>query len=407
MDPTMPCTSSGGIPHMRGGPGHWWLASGGGGGSGGLPCAHSNVQRPPGRGLQLDSQSMPGKRAVLGTFKTCHGDSPPDPVGRNGFLDSAPFPDYLEGVRGGRGKPGVMLQAIAIRTHWKWRKGVLHPFESGIRSCGGPPLVQSEVDVGHARPPERYAVGSSPPIRESSMQYGVLSMQTAGCGMGRGGPPWREVRCREVDVGHTSPPERHAVGRSGPIRECRMQYGVCHMQTAKRGRAQPSCLIECHRAVRSGVSISAVGPPRIPVSTVGRTLSSTTAPRTPWLALRHREVDGGDRRGDDHSLRSASWHGCTPPIGYDRAREWMVHVRGDCWSSSRQQIGTRSRVRNRASTTRSCTSDAEHEFSRTCIPGRFPMLLLRDTRGPQLLLMRTASTGKGVVGQSQLYEASS
>jgi hypothetical protein len=83
--------------------------------------------------------------------------------------------------------------------------------------------------------------------------------------------------------------------------------------------------------------------------------------------------------------------GSGPPNGCNRAREWISRVRGDCWTMKR------SRPRNKASTTRSCTSDAEHEFSRTRSPGLYPMQSFRDTRGPQLLLMRTTSARAGSV----------
>jgi hypothetical protein len=97
--------------------------------------------------------------------------------------------------------------------------------------------------------------------------------------------------------------------------------------------------------------------------------------------------------------------GITPPIGYDRAREWICHVRGDCWCRSVLQTGNRNRLRNKASTTRSCTSDAEHEFSRTRSPGLHPMLSFRNPRCPQLLLMRPSLFCKGEVGGRQVHEA--
>lgn len=77
-------------------------------------------------------------------------------------------------------------------------------------------------------------------------------------------PPWLAVRHREVDVGHVNPPERHAVGSSGSISDCRLS--ICDWRL---GRGSP-----------------------------------------PWLAVQHREVDIGHRprgaptRSESHPERS-------------------------------------------------------------------------------------------------------
>lgn len=218
------------------------------------------------------------------------------------------------------------------------------------------------------------------------------------------GPPWLAVRHREVDEGHIRPPERQAVGRGGSNCNCGMRIGDCGL-----GCNDPHWLA---------------------VSSVGRTFSSTTAVPPHWLAVKHREVDAGDRgggnrrranlpprdllkvSGDTHrtfrrcvgSGRCEGSHaqgGISPPIRYDRAREWISHADGSLplvWKDPKRTFGRcagRNRTRNKASTTRSCTSDAEHEFSRTRSPGWHPMHSFRDTRGPQLLLMRPTSVGKG------------
>jgi hypothetical protein len=275
-------------------------------------------------------------------FTNAIGSSVPIPVARHGPLKSASPPGYLEGVCGCRGIPGIMLQGPAIRPHWKWRKGVLYPFASAGCSSGGPPRTQSEVDVGHwprgapknrKRHPERSpepgegrSEGSAVVVQILLTCETVLRMTNSP----GNGPPWLAVCHCEVDVGRWprgAPPQkiRH------PERRPELAWG--ELVEPLEGRSEGSATFD--------------------------------------QILRPCEA----------GLRMIKSLGCTPPIGSNRAREWMVRVRGDCWSNPIRQTRNRSRVRNKASTTRSCTSDAEHEFSRTCSPGRFPMLLLRDTRG--------------------------
>jgi len=118
----------------------------------------------------------------------------------------------------------------------------------------------------------------------------------------------------------------------------------------------------------------------------------------PWLAVCHREVDVGH-------CGLPAWQpvGCTPPTRYERARESIARlVVGTRITSNRSKVrlnATRTFERYRA--TRSCASDAEHEFSRTRCPDRYPMLSFRDPRGPQLLLMQPTSVGKDVASDSK------
>ncbi|MBF8296898.1 MAG: hypothetical protein HW389_3443 [Bacteroidetes bacterium] len=109
------------------------------------------------------------------------------------------------------------------------------------------------------------------------------------------------------------------------------------------------------------------------------------------------------------------WRGCTPPIRYKRAREPIARL--VVRNTSNLHTGNLPKVdvctkrtfgrcnTGRCRATRSCVSDAVHEFSRARSPGRYPMLSFRDPRGPQLLLMRPSSLCKGVVGQPHNDEA--
>lgn len=137
----------------------------------------------------------------------------------------------------------------------------------------------------------------------------------------------------------------------------------------------------------------------------------------PWLAVQHREVDVGhlgppDRQavGSSGSIHNCqlliiNWQLCsTPPIRYERARESIARLVVITSNLPKVHVNAKATL-GRCKTTRSCASDAEHEFSRARSPGLYPMLSFRDTRGPQLLLMRPSSLCKGVVGHSQLYEA--
>jgi len=143
----------------------------------------------------------------------------------------------------------------------------------------------------------------------------------------------------------------------------------------------------------------------------------------PWLSMRHREVDvgrtfssttgigppthrnlftrttirsGGPKVWEDPKRTFGRYEGC------ERARESIarlvvitsnlpkVHV------NAKATLGRCNTGRRRA--TRSCASDAEHEFSRTRCPGRYPMLSFRDPRGPQLLLMQSSLLRRREVG---------
>jgi hypothetical protein len=94
-----------------------------------------------------------------------------------------------------------------------------------------------------------------------------------------------------------------------------------------------------------------------------------------------------------------------PPIGYERAREWISHVRGDCWCRSEHFKRHRSRLRMIASTTCSFASDAAHEFPRIRSAGLFPRRLFRRSGYPQLLLMQPTLWSRREVDDTQTSKA--
>ena len=356
MDSSSACTSSGGIPHRRGGPADGRLARSD------LDVSHGAL--------------------------------------KNEHRLSERGPERFEGR--GEGS-AAMVRILSARLGASTRAG----------GCADEPALGMASRFGSGPPwLDTRPVGR--PARRRCITRVGGSVGSAGAA----DPTWLDVGHREIDVGHVRPPVRQAVGSSPPVRKSSMQYGVCSMRTVISGRGQPSRFIERPPAGGSGASTSATGPPMIAVSTVGRAFSSTTAVDPPWLAVRHREVDvgyrgGGHRRcgdlppgdllkvsADSHRTfrrcvgsgrwaRSHAQGGISPPICNGRALEWISRVRGDCWSMNRN------RLRNKASTTRSCTSDAEHEFSRARSPGWYPKLSFRDARCPQLLLMRPSSVCKG------------
>jgi hypothetical protein len=247
------------------------------------------------------------------------------------------------------------LSMIAQRTNkcsGPWRCGGKRPLARG--DTGGDDLSKGEMPSIRAF---GRVQGSGPPIRECSMQYGVWSLETARCGMGRGGPPWLAVQRREVDIGHR--PRGAPTLRNLPTRTTAV---VC-------------------RIVRSG------GPK------VWKDSNRTF----------------GGHEGCER------WRGSTPPIRYKRAREPIARL--VVRNTSNLHTGKLPKVdvctkrtfgrcnTGRCRATRSCVSDAVHEFSRARSPGRYPMLSFRDPRGPQLLLMRPSSLCKGVVGQPHNDEA--
>ena len=94
------------------------------------------------------------------------------------------------------------------------------------------------------------------------------------------------------------------------------------------------------------------------------------------------------------------WRRVVPPIGFDRAREWMCDVRGDCWCRSEQLIRHRNRLGILALTTRFFARDAVHEFPRIRSAGLFPMKLFRISGCPQLLLMQPTLCSRREVGDT-------
>lgn len=363
MDPTMPCTSSGGIPHSRGGPGHCRLARSEIGGFGGSPPAHGDVQWPPGRSLLFVEQSQPGKPASRDTEISCRGGSVPKSAGRNGPVESASPQANLEEVCGCRGNPGVMLRSTAIRPHWKWREGVLYPVESagepsaaggrltragdwlGVEllserarqstacSSGGPPKTQirhREVDVGcwprgapiqSRRHPER-SEGSAICDQILRTWETVLRM-TKSLGSG---PPWLAVQNREVDVGcirsGLSQKKHRHPERSEPARR------TCTRMAGGGSARLDQILRVCETTLRMTEGFGN-GPPWLAEPLVGRSAASTTGCSPPvlncqlstrnwqlgrggppWLAVQHREVDIGHRprgaptRSESHPERS-------------------------------------------------------------------------------------------------------
>jgi hypothetical protein len=189
-------------------------------------------------------------------------------------------------------------------------------------------------------------------------------------GMARGRPPSLAVQHREVDVGHLGPPDRQAVGSSGSISDCRLS--ICDWRL---GRGSPL-----------------------------------------WLAVQHREVDIG------HWPRGAPIPRYLPKVwkdsmrtfgryeGCERAREAIallvvrntsnlpkVHV------NAKATMGRCNTGRCRA--TRSCASDAEHEFSRIRSIGSNPIMSFRRSGFPQLLLMQPSLLGRSEVSDRRTREA--
>jgi hypothetical protein len=120
----------------------------------------------------------------------------------------------------------------------------------------------------------------------------------------------------------------------------------------------------------------------------------------PWLAVRHREVDGAHLG----PLESQAV-GCTLPIRYQRARESIVRsgVRNTC--NLPKVIGNAKRTLGRCKATRSFASDAGHEFPRIRSAGLFPMMSFRRSGFPQLLLMQPSLLRRREVCDTQTSKA--
>jgi hypothetical protein len=200
-------------------------------------------------------------------------------------------------------------------------------------------------------------------------------------------PRGRPLDHIDVDVGLKWPPGRHAAGRSGPIQNC---------QLSTRGEILPALRGFWWQAGSR---------------TIVNWESGRGSPA--WLAVNHREVDVGDRgggnrrRGDllkvpedfDRTFRkcvgSLARGGISPATRLGNLSKILAVAPQSFERCIEQRTRIGSRFKNKASTTSSCASDAEHEFSRTRSPGRHPMRSFRDARGLQLLLMRTTLVGKG------------
>jgi hypothetical protein len=308
MDPTMPCTSSGGIPKTvgrlqnavcrltRGDPPrlpvlHHEVDVGGGcggasetahglqlpagqagiaadrllwrdptyarlarsdlGGSGGLPLARSNVQWPPGRLLQMMQEWPPGQLETQTVISSRHGCSVPIPVSRDG-----PFSTLVStAVQGenakGRGHREGVGQGAYCRPTRNWRKGVLYPYDS----------VSSSSAAGG-----RLANGSD--------CFDSGNYQLATCGE----RSRTTSHSQFLGLGPPTQTERHPE-RSPEFCEGRSEG------SARFGQRLP--------ARREGAS-EARGHPW--ESGLGMTQRPRGAP--PWSAVRHREVDVGCSGGE-------------------------------------------------------------------------------------------------------------
>ena len=278
------------------------------------------------------------------------------------------------------------------------------PLPRGDTGAGSPSTVGRTVSPTAWHNCALESSQSRPP--KLTQQHREIDVGLAG--WPRGAPPWLAVRHREVDVGHWprgAPTQR----KRHPERSPELAWG--EPVEPLEGRSEPARRNSTIRAGGGPAGDDQILPARLEdsIRSGGRTcetvlrMTESLGSGPPWLVVQHREVDVG----------MAEWPGISPPIGYDRAREWICHVRGDCWCRSVLRTGNRNRLRNKSSTTRSCTGDAEHEFSRTRSPGWYPMQSFRDPRDPQLLLMRTTSARAGGVDSDSesdstgdaLYEA--
>ena len=260
---------------------------------------------------------------------------------------------------------------------------------------------------------------------------------------GRGGPPWLAVRHREVDVGHTvrgaptqsqrhperspepvevrSEPARHtctngAGGGSAYVNQILRPWEARLRMTESHGSSPP--IWECGMRIANCGLEHGNSPARYAVWSTppvwherARESISLWRGDPPWLAVRHREVDVGRARYGPNALVGrtvSSTIGLGPPdcqaMGSSPPR-----LSGPPGSEAgRKRMRKRSprcRSRGVASTTRSCTSDAEHEFSRTRSPGRYPMRSFRDAGSPQLLLMRPSLFSRREVCDNRTREA--
>jgi|GEM_PF-6966661 len=242
----------------------------------------------------------------------------------------------------------------------------------------GPPC-QAETVAGRG---VDSTMGLHPPSRGSS-------------GIARGGPPRLAVQHREVDVGRTF----SSTTGNGPPKQSRR-----HPERSPElveGRSEGSATVNQILRVWETTLRMTEGFP------VGRDAVSTT---------RHREVDVGRGRcglnrpvGRTFSSTTGMWPtarqpvGCTPPRRYERARESIARLVVITSNLPKVHVNAKATLgrcnTGRCKTTRSCASDAEHEFSRTRSPGRYPMLSFRDPRGPQLLLMQPSLLRRREVGK--------
>ena len=318
------------------------------------------------------------------------------------------------------GRTGPPCQAETVAGRGVDSTMGLHPPSRGSSGIarGGPPRLavqRGEVDIGRERcdPPLDVGrtfsstTGISPPKQSSRhpersegsasviqilrpCETGLRMTNSLGCG-----PPWLAVQHREVDVGRTF----SSTTGNGPPKQSRR-----HPERSPElveGRSEGSATVNQILRVWETTLRMTEGFP------VGRDAVSTT---------RHREVDVGRGRcglnrpvGRTFSSTTGMWPtarqpvGCTPPRRYERARESIARLVVITSNLPKVHVNAKATLgrcnTGRCKTTRSCASDAEHEFSRTRSPGRYPMLSFRDPRGPQLLLMQPSLLRRREVGK--------
>jgi hypothetical protein len=299
--------------------------------------------------------------------------------------------DIRHGPRGAP-TPWNLFTRTTIRSGgpkvWKDSKRTFGRYEGRERWRGSTP------PIGYAR--ARESLGNGPPWfaeplvgRSAPSTKGLHPPLRGERGMGRGGPPWLAVQHREVDVGHLGPPERQAVGSSPPIQSRR------HPERSEGSARLDQILRVWETTLRMTEGFGNGGPP--------------------WLAVQHREVDIGHRPRGALTLRNLFtrttirsggpkvWEDSKRTFGryegYERARESIARLVGRNTSNLPKVHVNAKATLGRCNATRSCASDAEHEFPRTRCPGRYPMLSFRDPRGPQLLLMQPSLLCRRDVGK--------
>ena len=224
----------------------------------------------------------------------------------------------------------------------------------------------------------------------------------------RPGPRWRDGT-QVLPVGRTS---SSTTGIGPPIQSRRHPEHCPELAWGEpveplEGRSEPARLTGTRMAGEGSARLDQILPARLDSArrSGGRVCETTLRMMEgfgnggpPWLAVCHREVDVGH-------CGLPAWQpvGCTPPTRYERARESIARlVVGTRITSNRSKVRLNAKgTFERCMTTRSCASDAEHEFPRIRSAGLFPMKLFRRSGYPQLLLMQPTSVGKDVASDSK------